>query len=375
MAPTGIKRAASIAASPGKRKAARTSADADSKTTAVIAALKHAELPASARNLLCSLVKHSLGVYKAERHPHQDEVVGIVGAELQKVKATLQSAVEELSSGCADPFAEKAARQAALEEAEKRLAEAQLVPPERQTAASADAAALKAAKQELRLAQGEQSAGNADLDDALAKKTKLEAAIGAHLEVLRTEGGGKQHVQALRALGKTFGFESSMLTSLSSWEAKKAPEQRGDFERVVLQQLEAEITKHVAALEKTLADGEAGKAERAAKVATAEAAVEAATAQCESSKAALAEAKAAEKTAKDAVSAAKKAVGSFFSDMKVRGDAFDEAKLKLKTFEEGPMAFFGELQVLAPPPEAPEPEVPEVPAAPSAEAPASAEAA
>jgi len=349
--------------------------DAEAKSTAVVAALKHAELPASACNLLCSLVKHSLGVYKAERHPHQDEVVGIVGTELKKVLEKLQSTVEELSAGCADPFAEKAARQAALEEAEKRLAEAQLVPPEKQTAASTDAAALKAAKQELRLAQGERSTGDAELDDALAKKTKLEGAIAAHLEVLRTEGGGKQHVQALRALGKSFGFDLSMLTSLSSWEAKKAPEQRGDFERVVLQQFEAEIRKHVAALEKTLADGEAGKAERAAKVAAAEAAVDAATAQCESSKAALAEAKSVEKAAKDAVAAAKKAVGSFFSDMKVRGDAFDDAKRKLKTFEEGPLAFFGELQELAPPPVAPEPEVPEAPAEPEADAPVATEAA
>eukprot|EP00929_Paragymnodinium_shiwhaense_P103990 TRINITY_DN6791_c0_g1_i1.p1 TRINITY_DN6791_c0_g1~~TRINITY_DN6791_c0_g1_i1.p1 ORF type:complete len:379 (+),score=166.93 TRINITY_DN6791_c0_g1_i1:72-1208(+) len=349
------KRASSPADRSGKK--ARI-AELDTKLEAIAAALQQTDLPPSSRSLLSSFVRDSLGVYKADRHAYQEEAISMSGEALSSLLEKLKATVEETWKGCENPFGVKADRAAALVAAEKRLSEAEGVPAEKQPAVTADAEDVKAARQLLRLTHCQQAAADADLDEASSKKKWLEDGLKVHLEALRAEGGGKAHVQHIRGLRKHgFSFDQTLMTSLSAWEAKKKLEERSDFDKLILQQLEAEMGKHMQAVDKLLAEGEPGKAERAKKVAEAEAIVGAAVAKAEASKKAFQEAKTEEKAARDEVAACQKAVKNFLKDLQVLCDAYDAAKEALKDFETGALAHFEELKELAPPPEVPEPEM------------------
>merc|ERR1712232_651527 len=113
---------------------------------------------------------------------------------------------------------------------------------------------------------------------------------------------------------------------------------------------ESTMGKKIEELTETIANAEPAKQERAQAVEAAEAALTAAAAEEENSKAAVKEAEVAKKAADETFKAAAKSVKSFGPELKEQADKLDTAKKQLADLQEGPLAYFAELEV-APSPE------------------------
>ncbi|CAK8989752.1 unnamed protein product [Durusdinium trenchii] len=216
-------------------------------------------------------------------------------------------------------------------------------------------ASLKAAKQALKTAEQEQKAGDAKVTVDEAKKGKLMSTMesvflpckeGALAESAITKG-----IADLQKLGKEYGFDTALLTSLPS-ALSKEPASRGDFDGVVVKQVEDELQKRLDTLTAELNEAEPARQARADKVANCKAAVEAGKMKQESLEKALKDATTAEKEAVVAAKAAVKALKAFGPEMKETKGALDEAKESLDDFTSGALKTFTELlEHTKPPPE------------------------
>merc|ERR1719353_692942 len=122
----------------------------------------------------------------------------------------------------------------------------------------------------------------------------------------------KSGTNALAKLGKNFTYDGELIKALTSAFAK-APDSRGTFDKLVVSQFEEQMDKTLAGLSATLAQGEPGKQERAAKVATAKSSLEVSQVADEACSQALADARNAETVAQEASDSSKKELAAFFS--------------------------------------------------------------
>eukprot|EP00929_Paragymnodinium_shiwhaense_P058242 TRINITY_DN2915_c1_g2_i1.p1 TRINITY_DN2915_c1_g2~~TRINITY_DN2915_c1_g2_i1.p1 ORF type:complete len:411 (+),score=201.96 TRINITY_DN2915_c1_g2_i1:54-1235(+) len=342
MAPKGQKRASS--AGPGSPAKKQSPAK---KLRIVSDALSLVDLPAHVCSMLSSTLGDSLGVGVDKRDALQVKVVGWIGDALTAQAAAMKKTLEEAESKMGNTEAEKAGLETAQKEAAEKIEAHKQAQDKAKEEAAAATKATKEARKAHKEAASEQMDGDAELEDAEADKTKLEGAMNDMFKPLQEKGNAAEEVAskiaALSKLGKELAFEPSMLTSLPS-ALGKPPSERGTFDTMVLSHIEEELNKRIGEATKVLSEGEAGKAERAAKVEAAQAALESAQEAEESAKAAVRAAATEMKELQQAQSDATTALEEFDSTVSGREKEVEDAKRKLSHFEEGAVAYFADLK-------------------------------
>jgi len=188
----------------------------------------------------------------------------------------------------------------------------------------------------------------------VAQKARLEAALNDDFSAAK-DGSGDVVIaasDALVKLGKQLKFEPSMLTSLPA-VLLKAPDQRGSFDTLVLENVETALKKEIATVNEVLAVGEPAKAARHATVAAAAAALEAGEAASatrkESTKEAVKAANAEQRSAQESTNVAEASVTAFGPELKALVKGVEEAQKELAHHEKGALAYFKDLEAAVSP--------------------------
>merc|ERR550537_163983 len=117
----------------------------------------------------------------------------------------------------------------------------------------------------------------------------------------------KKKIKLLTTVGKEFSFDSSLLESTPAALAKK-PEERGDFDKTILDNMDIQFQKCLETLSAEIQALEPGKQEREAKVNSAKSVSDAAKAKAEAAETAVTSAKDTLKAGMKAEQAAAKKV-------------------------------------------------------------------
>jgi len=140
-----------------------------------------------------------------------------------------------------------------------------------------------------------------------------------------------------------FEFDPTLIATIPKALAKP-PGDRGNFDMMVLKQLDAEFQSHVALIDENLASSKRAKAEQDAKTAELAGACKDAHGKEGSARAELANAQADKRAAETARKAAVKAVQQLGPELQHLQTELDENRLNLAKLREGPMVSFKALQ-------------------------------
>merc|ERR1712070_284835 len=129
----------------------------------------------------------------------------------------------------------------------------------------------------LKAAQKEEANADKALQRVVKKQASLSDALANEFELVLNNpsscNGGKQAVKNLKALGKEFGMDNTLLETLPI-SCKKAPDTRSEFEAMVFTSLKGLINSSIADLGKQVAEAEPVKAAASAATANARATLE-----------------------------------------------------------------------------------------------------
>merc|ERR1719502_1437718 len=336
MAPKAAMKRPAAAAAPSPAKKRRSVGKVDpiqAKCDSVASALLEAEgLPEPVREMLAHSLPSCLSLYKADRHNFQHRVVAMVGEALSEIGTKINQSIAEAEAEVASADSRKAALEAASQACEKTLEEKTTVVSSKKEALDASTAAKKAAAAALKEAEKEEKTGNKELDEATGKKEELDNFRSTIYKEMTENTATKAGTQALAKLGKSFTYDGELIKALTSAFAK-APDSRGTFDKLVVTQFEEQMDKTLAGLSATLAQGEPGKQERAAKVASAKSALEVSTVADEACSQALADARNAETEAQQAFDSSK-GLADFAPGLAKTCARFDALKAGLTEFSE-----------------------------------------
>jgi len=208
--------------------------------------------------------------------------------------------------------------------------------------------AVQAAKARLAEARETQTRFNATLAGTRAEKEELDGALHGSVravkeaELFQADEVAK-HVSTLVPLAKQLSLDDSLLTALPS-ACAAAPDKRGSFDNMVVDQLRAHLDERLAMLTETL-NGAAGTlAEHEAAAAAAQQGLDAASSAQQSTATTLVEAQSEQARAVDAVAAAELAVEAQAAERSAAAEARDREALALENFTGYNMECFSTLR-------------------------------
>eukprot|EP00929_Paragymnodinium_shiwhaense_P041718 TRINITY_DN21661_c0_g1_i1.p1 TRINITY_DN21661_c0_g1~~TRINITY_DN21661_c0_g1_i1.p1 ORF type:complete len:514 (-),score=176.56 TRINITY_DN21661_c0_g1_i1:136-1677(-) len=225
--------------------------------TSVVDALKATDIiPSSCLEMLASMVSSCLRPAVPERHPYQAAALALLARAMKDIEDSLDRSAkhfsEQVATAAERGFANtKAEVQKRAEQIEKKADE--LI-------------AAKQAVERTRETLAESVKNATGLDDNSAKDAEERDACQAALEyeiplvkdgVTMFRNGGfvrpddPQHVEKLQPLLKRIGFEDTLLQALPV-AATRAINQRGNFDRMVLEQVARRLEEHTAMLKARL---------------------------------------------------------------------------------------------------------------------------
>jgi len=337
---------------PTKRRASTAAASAKdavkSRCTLVKKAVEQShEVEDRVKQLLSSTLAFTAGTPKADRHPFNERFVAMIGQVLEGEQTRLTTDVASKEAAFSELSPGKPAREAAVEEAKAGAAAQKAALDAAKQAVIDVAASVKAANTELAVAQKAQHSGDEELEGISGLKTKLEEvfkdSFAPLMEGLVDADGTAEKTKAVMSAGKSFGFDSSLMSTAAQVLQKPAAE-RGTFDATCFDAVRDAFNGSIAKFDEQLASGAPAKAERASAVESAEATKAAAEASHVDLKEKAAAAK-EEKTAADAAAkASTKSLEDFMPDLKAAGDALDNARQALQSFVDGPHIAFNELK-------------------------------
>lgn len=331
------KRTASGAA--GSHHAKKAKADPIvSKMEQVVSALDSANLTTSILKMITDVIPQCLGVVREERHRFQEEAVEMIGVELTKIEADLEKKIESAKAS-KDVLAEQLGVQAggltklqeSLEEQKQEL--------QKRKVALADAARLfQKTKNQCATRKAQQEIGLAEVKKSEADKTKIDV-LAAEVDEVHKHEDANACAKFIKELSKLVEVDDSMKTAIPPALAK-APDARGGFDAMVVQQLNAAIAKQLEELSSKIANAEPMKAALEKDIAEAEAAhltnkdtqMHAAKGYVEIQDTVTAE--------EAKVKALQKEMNSLKRQDKKGADALSEAQYQLDLFKEGPLTAF-----------------------------------
>jgi len=354
MAPKGaMKRPASAAASPG-RAAKRAEVEAAEEAggppeqlgPVAEALLQSKDFPAGALEMLGACLEGCLGVPKEQRHPFQQEAAGMVGEVLAQTEAGLKAGVDAAEAEVGEASAQRGEREAAELKAAEELSAKEGSTAIAQAAADNAKAALSAARDALNGVEVAKVAGDDERKAAGEKRSRLGSAL-SELFLPIKEGSAEQAkvqegVTAILAVGSDFAFNTTVMKAFP-FATKKAAGERGKFDAMVMDQIEAEFKRCSQALDDVIANAEPAEKEQAARVEEAAAEFERAKSHQQECAAALSAAKAAQKEAHASARTAAKAIRELEPAGKQAAKELEQATAQLEAFRAGPLAAFREL--------------------------------
>merc|ERR1719275_448539 len=277
---------------------------------------------------------------------------------LDGLTAAAQSGLDKAEKTLETRCKESEQQQSAVEVAATMLAERKTIVAAAKREHVERTSARVAAKQLLASAEQDQARGNADLVITEDKKQKLESGLETVFGPLKSGDLPAAKVQdaikTIQKMAKDLGFDASLLQTARAVLAR-APSERGSFDNVVMDQLEAEFQKCMVTFTEELANGELAKKERAAKVEAASSEHAEALASEEAAKSAKEAARTAQKEAEIEHKARVKEQQQGASDMSSASEGVDTAKAELTEFQEGPLSAFQEMLEFTEVPPSPSP--------------------
>lgn len=189
-------------------------------------------------------------------------IADMIGEALKAAEIALSSTTTACKGKVDNSAADKQAREAAVVQVSAQLERLVADTAAKKSALDEASKALKAAKAVTSEAKKVQSAGDAVLDTAEAKKARLVEAVSQDLAPLKVRAAGaskedKVSLKKLAAIGKEFSFDASMLEILPK-AVKKEPADRGPFDAITLEKFEEQCHAAVAAIDAELAAGAPG---------------------------------------------------------------------------------------------------------------------
>jgi chromosome segregation ATPase len=324
----------------------------NSQLESVVAAVKHAaHLSGPSRAMLAATVKSSLGLPIEDRHEYQEKVVQMIGETLEACQKGFADSLAELEAKVAGSDDDRAARSAASAEVAAQLEAKTQDCTEKEATLEKIHEDVGPKKAALAAAQKEQKGLDKKLEKAASDRARYDEAIaGTYTQLV--EGtwddvkGAKGLLKQLAPFCKELKVEFSLMTSLGSAVEKK-PEDRGEFDKVVLGQLGDALKERAANLAAAVDGGPAETERCAAEVSRCQQELDH-TVQAEATAQEAFDAAEAEKQElKKDVKAKAKAVASFEVDAaKIISDR-DDAVSTLEEFRSGPLAAFAALKVFS----------------------------
>jgi len=323
----------------------------DSKVVAA-AVKQNKSLPTAVQSLLSEASQPCLSTYADQRHRYQEEVVDMVAQALSGVEVTLQAAVTEATAGL-DALDRAQLQAQIIEEAHKRAA-AKGTDAQKEATVVETSLKYRLAEETLKLKLKEQKAGDADYNAVDAKKAMFQDAI-AKVEAAKAAVTIRKEMHALEAALKACSVDASLIAVLPN-VLMKEPAARGEFDAVMMQNLDGALAESFAAVEAELKPLEPAKATRASEVAAAQAAYDAAKEARDAAKEEHKKSSAAVAAADNSLKAAEGAEKHFAETFKTAETKKKSAEQELGKFQEGPLATFSKLKDQKTPPPPPEPE-------------------
>lgn len=302
--------------------------------------------PPQVLKMLCEALPASLSVTKEDRHRCQEKVLDMVSQVLSSAEGGLIEKINCTEAKLGQADVEKATRASALETAQATEAAASGALMNAKDARDQAFFSQEKVNESLKEALEAQKLLQQELTKTRQRRDALESLQSNVFEPLRLGSAASEEVnvllEKLAASGKEFTFDPSLLSSLPG-ALSKTPETRGAFDVVVVDQVDGEIKKHIAALRETISSTEAAGGWHATNVATAEAEVKAAADKLAMTSAGVKEAQIAFRESQTAAKAALKATRSFGIEIEQATAALIEIKGRLEALREGPLAVFKEL--------------------------------
>jgi len=329
----------------------------------VVATLKQAELSGQVGKMLSAVVPLSLGEFSEQRHPFQKRVVDGIASVLGEIEAALKSDVAEKKSTRDQATAGKPEREKEAADGEVKLNSKIAEVQSAKVALAGKAMAFRAARTALAESDEAKVVDGRMSRDAETKKADFEAAL-ENLTALKTappgDAEGRKKSNELMAQLKKHKFEESMMIALPAALAK-APEARGQFDAMVIGQLETEMAKNISEQSKILADAIPGQERCAAAIKAAQATLDTARGEQRVAAQFFDNLSKEQDSCTEASAAAQKAVRDIVASLKKLDKALHNAEVEVEIFEQGPLETFKELSERVAPPQAAEEEEAAVP--------------
>lgn len=330
-------------------KSAKRAKVADNTLQAVVDALEAAaDVPAPCRQMLLAMLPGSLAMPADHRSEEQERVVDMVKQVVDGVLAGLEKDLLSKEQAVEEVSAEKVDRAAKLIEAEEAAAGAVTSTASRKTTLVEAEAVLKAASAAHSEAKERQRTGDAPLLLVEAELAMIrEAVAGPLCSLCDADKWAADQVtawcDAVAEALKTCRVADSMMVSVRATCAV-SPGERGDFERMVVGQLEKTCTDRIAKLTATLDEAADARAERKAAVDDARGKEEAAEAARKNASEAVLDAEVEESNTAEASRAAKGAAASSSAALETATASRDVARRELERFKSQSVAGFEKLQ-------------------------------
>lgn len=291
------------------------------------------------RNMLLASVPWVFQIPEGGRHAHQDSIISMIAEVLEAGRVKLQEELDSESGKTAGVETQQATLLASVTEAQSTLAASKEAKEAKSTALVERTSELNAAEAHLKEATRAQFVGDASLTQAKASKDELDSALSDHFAPLKEEAAFedvaavKAHIKALGALAKKISCDDSLLTSIPSSGGKK-PSERGGFDAMVVDQMEASLKGAVAKLETELAEGAPASADRAAAVSQATSKLEGARAAAQQAAEELAAADEAVVNAQNALKLAEDAVKAFKAEYDSAMKAKEDKEVEVNNWKD-----------------------------------------
>jgi hypothetical protein len=319
----------------------------------VVAALHQVDVSGEVAKMLSSVVPLSLGELSEQRHPFQKRVVEGIASLLLDAEAALKKEVADNRATRDEAAVDKPTREKAAVDAEEKLNSKIAEVQSAKVALAGKAMAFRAARTALAEAEQAKVLDGQVAQDAEKKKSDFVAAL-EDLTALKSapaqDAEGRKRNSELMSLLKKHKFEESMMIALPAALAK-APEARGQFDSMVIGQLEAELAKNISEQDKILADAVPGQEKCTSAIKQAQDAFDAARGEQRSSAKIFDTLSKEQADLTEASAGAQKAVRDIVTVLKKHDKALHNAEVEVEIFEQGPRETFKALcERTTPPP-------------------------
>lgn len=250
----------------------------------------------SHRRMLLASVPHTLTVTIDERHQYQTEVIKMVEVVLDAYVAEQEVKFEDAKAKV--DSAEREAKQAMknLEESASRVQAQEEEVEKCQEALRVDSEAVKAAEETLKIASKEVEDFDANLQGIVDEKQSFSSVYNECFLILKSaeaevdKKGATQLLKKLESALKKLKTEDSLLNAISP-ALKKPSTERGPFDFMAIEGVEALLTKQMETLQEKIDSADVAKSEQVAAQGAAKESLEAVKGKKEASEQASKEAK------------------------------------------------------------------------------------